>query len=719
MSTNKKIKKPSVCRFPEEQMASITEPYLNDEGKYSTRLISKGMLRERFEKEFPPTKLSIAKAKKRNEPIPTFNMLKMCRSLLVEEYEKIGKSRERGNVRHFFYTNVIHTLTRIMGVTNIDSLNSTLNTAWKQLIKSGMITYEGMNVTSGKSDWLRTFAHHSTNYNLIICVEKQSLLDSLSWTAELFRASIITAAGQPSRAAVREWIRNLFIWGADLRKPFKLLVITDLDPAGDYIESSFFNQIESALQYYNDKEDIEEDKVWVEKPVRLFLKLNQLTDGFVQDYAVPAKDKKAKTPQAKKASRTKIKRFKERLELQGDDWRRLEIDGKMMKIELDAIKDWQMDQTIVKELLQAIDDHSLILIPEIMDETEKQREEVIKDFLEIYIEEIVEPVILEFLKPIKEALKEIENEINAENYKARDEYRTVEREVRNTQLLILSEYRQLQDVIIDKYNKKADKLVKDELQEIEEIEEEIEELKEQIAELEEKKDKKEEEIEEEIGFFREEISEIKANLEQTNTKLYDKRKLFLDPAEKIKSQIIEILDAQWELYQEEMKAFESQQRGKFGSYIRSLEKQMQDSLNSERVPIYFPDVESDPNVSKQLAYLLTHPKLLLEEGKSCLTHPKPVFQEANLLINAVDSDNFEDTKRNPDISKFRNAFSDPLIESLKDLMKKKLEVEPVTLDALIDIPDEYIQELSDFVELIKKTVPKEVITKEKSKSEDK
>lgn len=701
-------KQPFIRFFIDEQMASITESFPTPDGRYGIKLISKGMTRQKFEDEFPPWPLSILRAIKVGDPIPTFNMALLIRSLIVENFIKIGLNRERGNVRHFFYTNIIYTLTTVMGVTNIDSLNTALNTAWKAVIESGLVTYEGMNIESAKNKILHSFVRHSPFSNIIICVEKERLLKDLSWIAELFKTSIITAGGQPSRATNRYLIRSQANWKRDLDKPFYLLSITDLDPAGWYIQNAFKQQIENAIKFYNN------GKGEVKDPLRLFLTLDQVNDDLLHNYAISAKDKGAKTERAIKASQTKVEYFKQKL---GPEWERLMIDGTMMKVELEAIKATQMEQVIISELLRLIDDHSLILIPEIMGETEKQREEVIKDFLEMYVEEVVEPVIREFLKPIKKALKEIEKELDAENYKARDEYRTVEREVRDTQLLIWKEYKELQNILINKYTDKTDKLVKHEIQEIEDIDEEIEELKLKIEELEERKSEKEEEIEEEIGLFREEIRKIEADLDLTDNKLYDKRKLFLDPAEKIKSQIIEILDAQWELYQKEMKDFESRQRGKFGSYLKSLEIQFQDSLDSEQIPIYFSVVESDPNVNKQLAYLLTQPKLLLEENKSCLSHPKPVFREANLLQKSVETIHFEDTKNNPDLSKFRNDFSDLLKESLKDLMKKKLEVEPVTIDMLIEIPEEYTQELIDFVKDARERVPKEAIPEEEEQEE--
>jgi hypothetical protein len=695
----KQPKLPSVKRFPDRQIASLTEPFEDENGLFDVRLISKGMNKEEIEREFPPDSLAIAKARKKGIPIPTFNMRKTLRSMVLQEYEKIGKNRERGNVRHFFYTNVIYTLTRIMGVTNTTSLNTTLNNAWKDVVESGMVTYEGMNIESAKDKSLRSFARHSPFSNYIICVEKESLLESLTWAAQLFRTTIVTAGGQPSRAAIRAFVRSLAYWKNDLEKPFYLLVITDLDAAGWYIQEAFASQIELSLKYYN------EGKGKVENPIRLFLRLDQITDRLLDEFAVPAKDKKAKTAQAIKANKTKIKRFKQKL---GENWKRLSINNEMMKIELDAIKTTQMEKKIVSELLELIDDHSLILIPEIMDETENQRLLVIQEFYESYKQEFIDPIIDDYLKPIKDKKEDIHDQHKDKKRDALNDYHKIEREVNNFRYKIKYEIQDLLTPIIEKYTDYANSLVEDELEEIknhreriEEINEKIRELEEEIEEIEEEIEEVEEVIEEEIGFYREEIRQIDNNLDEAKDHLTRKQYLFLKPAKLILNEKYAIIEAEWLIYQEKLDTFESQKQGNFGSYLRSIEKHFQDSLNSEIVPIFWNDVESDSDVKIQIAYLLTHPKLLLNENITCLEHPKPVFQESNLLQNALSSENIEATKRNPDLSKFRNAFSEHLKKALKKLMKRKLDSVTITLDSVVDLPEEYIDELTNLIKQIK------------------
>ena len=249
---NPRKKEPKVKRFDNRQIASITEPYTDKNGLIDVRVISKGMNKEEIEIDFPADPLSISKAEKKGLPIPTFNMRMLIRSMILQEYEVIGENRERGNVRHFFYTNIIYTLLRVMGVTNISSLNTTINAAWRDVIESGIVTYEGMNIESAKDKWLRSYAKHSPFSNYILCVEKESLLESLSWIAEVFRITIVTAGGQPSRAAIRAFIRTLNHWKCDLDLDFFLLVITDLDPAGWYIQEAFASQILKSLKYYNE-----------------------------------------------------------------------------------------------------------------------------------------------------------------------------------------------------------------------------------------------------------------------------------------------------------------------------------------------------------------------------------------------------------------------------------------------------------------------------------
>ncbi|MFW9873359.1 MAG: hypothetical protein ACFFG0_09670 [Candidatus Thorarchaeota archaeon] len=694
--TKSETRLPSIKRFPNQQIASITEPFKDPEtGLYDVRLISKGFSKEQIEKEFPADPLVVAKAIKRGIKPPTFNMRMLIRSIIVEDFEKIGTNRERGNIRHLFYTNIIYALTRIMEITNIDSLNTTINNAWKDVIESGIVTYEGMNIESGKRKFLQSFARHSPFSNFIICVEKESLLESLSWTAKLFRTTIITAGGQPSREAIRAFIRSLNYWKCDLNKPFYLLVITDLDPAGWYIQEAFQSQIQKALKYYNN------NKGEVKKPIRLFLRLNQITDKLINEMAVPAKDPQAKSSQSIKSSRTKIKRFQKKI---GEDWKRLFINNEMMKVELDVIDATQMEKEIANQLLSLIDDHSLILIPEIMDELEKLRKEVIQELYKSYKESEIDSIIEEYLTPIQEKKKEIRLEHEKEKDQVREEYNEIDWLIDTLRFQIRDEIKDIIQPKIDKYTKYTESLVIDEREEIKEKENDIENLQEQIDEIQEEIDTLEEEIEEKIGFYTTEIDEIEENLSESQNKLSPKKSLLLDSPKKIRDQEFERIEKEFQIFNEKIDTFESQKEGKFGSYLRSVEKQFQDSFNSEQVPIFFHDVESDSKIKIQLAYLLTHPKLLLHENKSILNHPKPAFKESYLLHNALNSVNFQDTKKNPDLSKFRNTFSKPLINSLKGLIKRKLDPIPIKLDSVVDLPEEYNNELNDLIQEIKNEI---------------
>lgn len=687
--TEKKL--PSVKRFEDRQIASITEPFKEDSGLYNIRLISKGMIEEEIIEEFPADPRSIAKAIKRGKKPPTFNMRELIRSIIVEDFEKIGTNRERGNVRHFFYTNIIYALTRIMKVTNIKSLNTTINEAWKDLINSGIVTYEGMNIESGKEKSLQSFAKHSPYSNFIICVEKESLLESLNWTAKLFRTTIITAGGQPSRAANRAFIRTLNQWNCDLNKPFYLLVITDLDPAGWYIQEAFASQIEKSIKYYN------EDKGEVKDPIRMFLRLNQITDTLIEEMAVPAKDAQAKSEQSIKSSLTKIKRFKEKI---GEGWKRLEINGIMMKVEIDVIDAVQMEEEIARELLLLIEDHSLILIPEIMDELEKQREIVIQEFFQAHKESEVDSIIEKFLEPIKDRMKEILQIHDEKKKHVLNKFNLIDRLIDSIRFLIREEFETLIQPNIDKYNEYIESLVKDEREDIEGKEGEIQELQDQIDNIQEKIDEIEEEIDEKINFYQEETYQMEETLSKNRKHLTKKKSLLINPHIIIRDQGIIIIENEFKIFEEKINTFESQQEGKFGSYLRSIEKQFENAMNSEMVPIWFNEVEFDSKVKIQLAYLLTNSQLLLKENKSCLKHPNPAFIQSNLLNNALDIDNISDTKIHPDLSKFRNAFSKPLINSLKELLKRKLDSIEVALEAVVDEPKEYSDELNNLVKEI-------------------
>jgi hypothetical protein len=692
----KKKPLPSIKIFPDKQIASIADAYFDEEtGLFEVELKELGMTREEIEFHFPPPPSSVAKAIKNNKIPLSFNMRKLMRSMIYEEWSKQGNKRPAGNVRRFFYTNVIYTFTRIMEFKNMESLYTSLNNAWGDLINSGMITYEDMNITSGKGEWLHSFARHSPFSNFIICVEKESLLQSLSWIAKIFRTTIVTAGGQPSRSAIRNFVKELVDWKCDVDKLFNLLIITDLDPAGDYIEGAFNSQIDKAVKYYNDK------KGGTEEPSRLFLTLDQISDGLLNEFAVPAFDKNATTKQAIKSAKTKIKRFREKL---GKDCDRLMIDDVMMKVELEVIKPHQMERKIVSEFIKLIEDHSLIIIPEIMNETETQRNNVIHTFYEEYIEENVNPLIEEFLEPVDEGKNDINDLGTEQQQKIKSTYNKIEREMTkdryNMEDLIDEQYKPM----INKYEEYVDDLVSEEEKEIEDLEKQIEDLEKQIEEL---KDV----IEEKVGMYREEIDEIDYHRKEIHNHLYNKQEHLLKPEKQLRDELIKKVQEEWEKYIKKLDDFKAQQRGKFGSHLKSVEVQYQEELNSEKFPVYFDEIETNENIQKQMAYLLTEPELLLDEKKSCLQHPKPVFREDDILEAAISPDNYEDSKRyfsdpanSPDLSKFRDEFSEPFKDVLREYMKSKLDDQPISIDEITDLPEEYGDELNILIEEVKKEI---------------
>lgn len=67
------------------------------------------------------------------------------------------------------------------------------------------------------------------------------------------------------------------------------------------------------------------------------------------------------------------------------------------------------------------------------------------------------------------------------------------------------------------------------------------------------------------------------------------------------------------------------------------------------------------------------------------------------LENALSPENFEETKKPPNLSKFRNTFSEPLLDSMKAFIINKLENIEISLESAIDKPEEYIDELESLL----------------------
>ena len=95
---------------------------------------------------FPPDK--------KNPPFP-FCLVDIIRAVIYEAYRDEGIGYEGGNVRHFWYTHLKFLIEDILQLGETPSVKTAINKAWKDLIITGLITYEGMNIVSAKENVIK------------------------------------------------------------------------------------------------------------------------------------------------------------------------------------------------------------------------------------------------------------------------------------------------------------------------------------------------------------------------------------------------------------------------------------------------------------------------------------------------------------------------------------------------------------------------------------
>ena len=424
-----KPKKTSVRFFPDKNIATVTE--ISEDMK-EKRIITEGMSLDEIEEYFPPTKSNATKGQ-------TYDLAWLVRSIIYEAYRKEGTSMEIGNVRNFWYTHLKKIITEKLGLGETDSVLTTDNKAWGDLINSGLVTYEGMNILGGKEQTRISVVKDSPFSNLIIGLEKADHFVVFKWIPMLFNCTLLTGAGQPSRTVARAFIKQLKDIGVDMNQTFYMCIASDLDSAGFYIQEAFRKQFEAAIDYYGGSGKI--------KIRRLFVRKDQVSKELLLSEAMPCIDK-AKKESAAKSENTKWKYFceqtdggiylprpkwwKEREAYVSDDGKKMVrgdgpvhiIDGKEMVralLEMNAFSKAIIENAIIKELLKIIEetnDESKIMIPEIMRIFELMRERGIDEVYEDWRERLIQPLKDKYLQETEEWENDIDIKYSDETAEA-------------------------------------------------------------------------------------------------------------------------------------------------------------------------------------------------------------------------------------------------------------------------------------------------------------
>jgi len=665
--------KGSIKRFNliecDKQITTICEVIESEDGQQlDIEVVSEGMTYEEICEVFPPD------ANGRRAGLD-FCLLDVMRAVIWEAYRDEGTTLEEGNVRHFWYTHIKFLVEDVLRMGETSSVAGAINTAWANLVDSGLVTYEGMNIVSAKENVRRSFIRDSPFSNLLIAVEKENLFEAFEWIPELFNSTLITAGGQPSRSVSRSYAKQLVEElqeaGVDINQDIYMCTISDLDPAGYYIQESFKNQIEKALEYYGSCASV--------RIRRLFVRPEQITENILRHKAMKCEDVGASNERARKAEDTKWAYFCE--QTNGGLYKTEGGQRYRAKVELDAFPMSVIERNILEELLKIIratSDESLIMIPEIMRIFAKVGKEVVEEIFEHHKED--------WLKPIIEAFLSQADELEAWFNTKTEEEREAER----------SRWHEIIDPIQERYEEERDES-NDTAQDEEDDQQEIidaykeeqghdvrlTEIEAEIAALEQERS----DINDDIHTACEEqFSEIEAAWERHNERVSDinerERQELEEPNAEHNENMAEIR-ARGEYRQSKLDEFKRWQEANFNPVDIELREAVNDALEGE-LDFRYRDIEADGRTQPHVAKLMTDPSALLEDDESAWEQDTfPVFTEKDCLAKAAGA-------KSHTVEPHRRGFTPDFLSAMKTILHEAgdgVEVDypdPPEMDDLMD-----------------------------------
>jgi len=668
-----KVKNFELRVVPDKQISTVTDKKPGDDDLMETEILALGMTHNEILDFFPPYNAK--------SPYP-FTLKAIIRSIIFEAFVNRDVNHLAGGmVRAFWYTHLIHVIENILGLGETDVVKSTINQAWEDLITSGLVTYDGMNIRSDSEGSTHYRVKDSPFSNLIIAVEKDDKFEYMKWMPRLFNCTLMTAGGQPSRANARRFIMDIRDKARiNLNQTFYMCVISDLDPAGYYIQRSFKNQLEKAIQYYGGTGKIEIK--------RLFVGKNQVTQSLLEHDAIPCYDK-GKSDKAKKAENTKWDYFCE--QTNGGIYKNVprsvalslgaigpneHVDSETVrvraKLELNAFPDHIINDRVIKELLKIIEetsDESLIMIPEIMRIFEEERENAMQEIYEREHKVKIAPFIRNFLRDIDIEQMRKRNLTRDESQKVEDEFEELKEEVEEP-------FKER----IEELEEEADERVPDELAEKKRLED-------LIIGLADKLDDVKEDIREKTQDLLDDIEEQEREMEAE-----------MMPHEAERDEKLEDIQNKGEYRQEELEKFKREKETLFNPIEKALMKTIKDLVKQDNLEFFFDDLEADRKTRGHISKLIHDPTALLDEEMPCLEHVYPVFKEKDLLRKASD-------EQMENVEAHRRGFTTDFLEDMRQLVHQGVEDRGFEFEVReIGELEDFSDELIELVEQIEKDI---------------
>jgi hypothetical protein len=245
-------------------------------------ILERGMTKAEIEAHFPPQR----RFPGQNEL--SFNRTALIATILWQEWQRVGTRRPQGNIRHFWYTHLMYTLTRVMQDTNIRSIEECYNRVLGQLVRQEGFRYADLNFVSVKSKLCEAIFADSPYPNIILACEKESYHTYLKRLAHVFHITFLSLGGQGSYGVYEELVFQFMEYGINLDQEFRILLVTDFDPHGYKIQEGAKDHLERAGIR----------RVTIE---RVYLNPEHITPGIVERFAVPYEVEKTKASTTKAA----------------------------------------------------------------------------------------------------------------------------------------------------------------------------------------------------------------------------------------------------------------------------------------------------------------------------------------------------------------------------------------------------------------------------------
>lgn len=661
----------------DRQITTICEVYeVEGQDEFEIDVISEGMDYAEIVANFPPDRNGIRAGKE-------YCLVDIIRAVIYEAYQEEGSSLEEGNVRNLWYTHLKFLVEEILGLGETPSVKGAINHAWQDLIVSGIVTYEGMNIVSAKENVRKSFVRDSPFSNLIIAVEKENLFDHFKWLPELFNSTLITAGGQPSRAVSRSFIKELMDNGVDLDQTFYMCVVSDLDPAGYYIQEAFRKQLEKSIEYYGGSGKV--------KIRRLFVKADQVSPNLLKHQAMPCEDKGAKSVSAKKAEDTKWAWFCEQTKTpanpQGGLYKDEGNGPYRAKLELNSFPNNIIERKIIEELLKIIhatSDESLIMIPEIMRIFEHMKKEVRDEIFERNRESWLVPIIKEFLKKAEELAAGLTGltakEERKENERYAEEIAPIEETYEDQREEACDAYQEVeteQSEIIDEYT--LDNFPGEfEGTRLDEIEAELRML---YREQELIESIRNEDCEEQYDAIREAEQERDATIEYIN----EEEEAEIAPHLEEHEEHMEEIGWRGKYRQEKVEEYRRWKEAEFNPVEQELRSNIEEAMQIPELDKRYVDLEDDGRTQPHIAKMMTEPDtLLVDEVSAWEQEEVPVFTEDDLLVKASKA-------HHKNVEPVRRGFTTDFTGGMKNIIHEhadKVEFEYPEVTELDDIEEE-------------------------------